>query len=118
MEGMIFSAIEDRLPQVSAQPSDAPSSVDHSPAVFGVVRTVEVGRGDIDPAHTDQQMYSCGSLAPKMKRGGCMDSAFHKPAQPWERSEGWVCLCICVLALVYVCVCVTVCVCVCVCVCD
>ena len=26
------------------------------------------------------QMYSCGSLAPKMKRGGgCMDHQFHKP---------------------------------------
>ena len=35
-------------------------------------------------------MYSCGSLAPKMKRGGgCMDSHFHKPAEPWEKSEGW-----------------------------
>ena len=35
-------------------------------------------------------MYSCGSLAPKMKRGGggCMHSDFHKPAQPWEKSEG------------------------------
>ena len=34
-------------------------------------------------------MYSCGSLAPKMKRGGggCMDHQFHKPAQPWEKSE-------------------------------
>ena len=36
-------------------------------------------------------MYSCGSLAPKMKRGGggCMDHQFHKPAQPWEKSEGY-----------------------------
>ena len=25
-----------------------------------------------------------------MKRGGgCMDSHFHKPAEPWEKSEGW-----------------------------
>ena len=35
-------------------------------------------------------MYSFGSLAPKIKRGGgCMDSHFHKPAEPWEKSEGW-----------------------------
>ena len=36
-------------------------------------------------------MYSCGSLVPKMKRGGggCMDHQFHKPAQPWEKSEGY-----------------------------
>ena len=38
-------------------------------------------------------MYSCGSLAPKLKRGGgggCMDHQFHKPAQPWEKSEGYI----------------------------
>ena len=34
------------------------------------------------------QMYSCGSLAPKMRRGGCMDTHFHKPAEPWEKTEG------------------------------
>ena len=36
-------------------------------------------------------MYSCGSLTRKMKRGGggCMDHQFHKPAQPWEKSEGY-----------------------------
>ena len=60
-------------------------SIDPSPAVFGVVRRVEES---FDAAHTDQQMYSCGSLAPKMRRGGCMDSNFHKPSQPWEKSEG------------------------------
>ncbi len=31
-----------------------------------------------------QQVYSCGSLVPKI-RGGCMDSHYHKP---WEKSEG------------------------------
>ena len=59
--------------------------IDPRPAVFGVVRRIE---GTHDTAHTDQQMYSCGSLAPKMKRGGCMDSHFHKPAELWEKSEG------------------------------
>ena len=28
-----------------------------------------------DPKHTDQAMFSCGSLAPKL-RGGCMDHSF------------------------------------------
>ena len=60
-------------------------SVDPGPAVFGVVRRIP---GNMDPAHTDQQMYLCRSLAPKMRRGGCMDSHFHKPAEPWEKSEG------------------------------
>ena len=41
------------------------------------------------PPPSLSQMYSCGSLAPKMKRGGgCMDHQFHKPTQPWEKSEG------------------------------
>ena len=38
-------------------------------------------------------MYSCGSLAPKMGRrggGGCSDSKFQKPAEPWEFADGCV----------------------------
>ena len=38
------------------------------------------------------QMYSCGSLAPKMHRGkrggGCMDHQFRKPSEPWEKADG------------------------------
>ena len=37
------------------------------------------------------QMYSCGSLAPKMGRGsggGCMDHKFRKPPEPWELADG------------------------------
>lgn len=33
-------------------------------------------------------MYSCGSLAPKMGRGGCSDCRFRRPSQPWERADG------------------------------
>lgn len=94
VEDRIFKTIQERLPQVSEQPSHASSSIDPAPATFGVVRRAESGQADTaqallqDMVHTDQQMYSCGSLAPKMKRGGCMDSTFHRTAQPWERSEG------------------------------
>jgi hypothetical protein len=36
------------------------------------------------------QMYSCGSLAPKMGRGGgCMDHKFRKPSEPWELADGY-----------------------------
>lgn len=37
-------------------------------------------------------MYSCGSLAPKMGRGGggCSDCRFRRPPQLWERADGWV----------------------------
>ncbi|GFY50792.1 uncharacterized protein TNIN_184751 [Trichonephila inaurata madagascariensis] len=41
--------------------------------------------------HTNQQMYSCGSLAPKMGRGGgCSDHKFKKPSEPWELADGCV----------------------------
>ena len=37
----------------------------------------------------DQQMFSCGSLAPKLKRkGGCMDCGFMRPQEPWELTDG------------------------------
>ncbi|XP_064401417.1 uncharacterized protein LOC135347382 [Halichondria panicea] len=51
------------------------TGIDPGPGVFKVVHRVH--------DNPDQQMYSCGSLAPKMRRGGCMDS--HKPGEPWER---------------------------------
>lgn len=44
-----------------------------------------------DPNHTDQTMFSCGSLAPKLARGGgCMDHGFKRPQEPWEVSDGAV----------------------------
>ena len=75
------------------------------------------------------QMYSCGSLAPKMGRGrsgGCMDHQFRKPSEPWELADGyvWVCthlyvaallMCVCVFVYAFLCVCVC-CMYVCVCV--
>lgn len=34
-------------------------------------------------------MYSCGSLAPKMGRGGgCSDHKFKKDPEPWEFADG------------------------------
>ena len=35
-------------------------------------------------------MYSCGSLAPRMGRGGCSDAKFRKPPEPWEFADGCV----------------------------
>ena len=47
-----------------------------------------------DPEHSDKQMYSCGSLAPKLKRGrrgvGCMDHGYCRPKEPWEDTDGCV----------------------------
>ncbi len=38
--------------------------------------------------HTDNQRYSCGSLAPKLRKGGCSDCVVSRPAQPWEYTDG------------------------------
>ncbi|XP_064405972.1 uncharacterized protein LOC135351009 [Halichondria panicea] len=84
VEERVFVVIKERLPLAAQQPaSQSSSGIDPRPAVFGVVHRIHD-----DPTHTDQQMYSCGSLAPKMRRGGCMDSHYHKPGEPWEKSEG------------------------------
>ncbi|XP_064404803.1 uncharacterized protein LOC135350037 isoform X1 [Halichondria panicea] len=55
------------------------SGIDPGPGVFEMVHRVH--------DNPDQQMYSCGSLAPKMRRGGCMDSHYHKLGELWEKSE-------------------------------
>jgi hypothetical protein len=44
--------------------------------------------------HTDSQLYSCGSLAPKLKkkagagRIGCSNCGISRPKQPWEATDG------------------------------
>lgn len=46
---------------------------------------------DNDAAHTDAPMFSCGSLAPKLKRGGgCMDHGFQRHTEPWEHTDGCI----------------------------
>ncbi len=89
VEEKVFSVIDERLPLAATQTDteEKHPDIDPSPATYGVVRRIQVVG---DAAHTDQQMYSCGSLAPKMRRGGCMDDSFHKAAQPWEKSHGCV----------------------------
>lgn len=45
-------------------------------------------------AHSDLQLYSCGSLAPKLKkkagagRIGCSNCDVNRPKQPWEATDG------------------------------
>lgn len=46
-------------------------------------------------AHTDNQLYSCGSLAPKLRKGGagrigCGNCDVNRPKAPWEASDGCV----------------------------
>ncbi|KAJ7369805.1 hypothetical protein OS493_036321 [Desmophyllum pertusum] len=57
-------------------------------ATFGVIKRL---RDNDMELHTDRQMYSCGSLAPKLRRGGgCADHLFRRPAEPWEKADGCV----------------------------
>lgn len=49
---------------------------------------------DID-AHTEQQLYSCGSLAPKLRKGGagrigCSSCGITRPKAPWEATDGCI----------------------------
>mmetsp|Transcript_6677 Transcript_6677/g.11786 ORF Transcript_6677/g.11786 Transcript_6677/m.11786 type:complete len:700 (+) Transcript_6677:78-2177(+) len=52
----------------------------------------ELQQENIDSKLSNQQMYSCGSLAPKLKRRGvgCMDHGFSRPKKDWEITDGAV----------------------------
>ena len=46
-------------------------------------------------AHTNNQLYSCGSLAPKLRKGGagrigCSSCAIDRPKAPWEATDGCI----------------------------
>ena len=62
----------------------------------GSVRRTQYAFGADDPLHENQQVYSCGSLAPKLKKKkkkrapGCMDCEYARPPEPWEGSDGAV----------------------------
>ncbi len=63
-------------------------------SLFGVAKELtsikEINVG-VDPKHENQEMYSCGSLAPKLKRGGGdKDYGVRDKVEPWESSDGAV----------------------------
>ncbi|KAL9191093.1 hypothetical protein ACHAXT_000799 [Thalassiosira profunda] len=46
-------------------------------------------------AHTGNQLYSCGSLAPKLRKGGagrigCSSCVVDRPKAPWEATDGCI----------------------------
>ena len=82
-------AMKEAFDNVQNQPQESHRYGDLSskPGDFGVVKSLR----DNDPRlHENQTMYSCGSLAPKMKKssGGCGDCTFRKPSEPWEAADG------------------------------
>ena len=92
----VFTILKQELPSVKDQPAEDEGhpGLDAGPATFGVVKRVHDNNPNI---HSGQQMYSCGSLAPKMRKGrsdtGEISGAerlFQKNAQPWEKSDGCV----------------------------
>ncbi|KAG8226263.1 hypothetical protein J437_LFUL004820 [Ladona fulva] len=93
---MMLGRVIEGLNELKNQPSDSEKYGGNgeteagrtSPLPFGVAAK-RLRDNDLD-LHTDQQMYSCGSLAPKMGRGGGSDHKFHKPSQPWELADGCV----------------------------
>ncbi len=81
--------IKEGLLGLKDQPAESARYSDLFPerADFGVAKRMR----DNDPSlHENQQMYSCGSLAPKMGRGGCSDAKFRKESEPWELADGCV----------------------------
>ncbi|CAH8456382.1 unnamed protein product [Schistosoma haematobium] len=54
--------------------------------------TVHSGDAAHDSRHTDQVMYSCGSLAPKLQKGrkggGCHNGLHQRASEPWEEADG------------------------------
>ena len=51
-------------------------------------------QNDID-SHTNSQLYSCGSLAPKLRKGGagrigCSDCLITREKAPWEATDGCI----------------------------
>lgn len=86
LEEKLVSALTD----IKNQPVESYRNTDsmENLSQFGVIKHLR----DNDVAiHSNQPMFSCGSLAPKMGRGGgCMDHKFRRPTEPWERADGAV----------------------------
>eukprot|EP00854_Cymbomonas_tetramitiformis_P005490 gene5490-6653_t len=73
----IAKLAKERLPMALIQPRDSKrfGTLENS-TTFGV-------------AKQSQEDGNCGSLAPKLRRGGgCMDHGFSREKEPWEASDG------------------------------
>lgn len=80
------------LPKAKDQKPDSKTlSKLENVTTFGVAAERSMRANDQE-LHTDQTMFSCGSLAPKLKRGAdcCGDYGLNRPAEPWESSDGSV----------------------------
>jgi len=71
---------------VESQPQDSTRSLLKEDSHFGAA--YKLARDNDPELHTDKTLYSCGSLAPKLRKGGCMDHGFRRNKEPWEESDG------------------------------
>lgn len=88
----IQSKLKEMLPKAKDQVSESTSLSNYeNVTTFGVASRKGKNAND-KMMHTDQLMFSCGSLAPKLKRGAdcCGDYGMSRPAEPWEASDGSV----------------------------
>uniref|UniRef100_T1JGS2 TOG domain-containing protein n=1 Tax=Strigamia maritima TaxID=126957 RepID=T1JGS2_STRMM len=90
----VVNKVREGLSNVKNQQAESEkyADIEKGPATFGVVKRLRDNDMDL---HTNQTMYSCGSLAPKMGRscssGGCMSGmnrTFRSAPQPWELADG------------------------------
>lgn len=88
---MIIEKMKEGLKGVENQPSECEryGDLESGAATYGVVKRKRDNDMDL---HTNKQMFSCGSLAPKMGRGagGCSDCKFRRPPQLWEKADGFL----------------------------
>lgn len=84
----ILPELEAMLPLAKQQPNDSKRYAGlENTTTFGVA--ARKARDNDEQLHTNQTMFSCGSLAPKLQRGsGCMDHGFARDKEPWEASDG------------------------------
>lgn len=88
---LVVERLHGGLKGIEEQPSESEryGSLDGGLSTYGVVKRKRDNDMDL---HSNKQMYSCGSLAPKMGRGGggCSDCRFRRPPQLWERADGCI----------------------------
>ena len=88
----VVAKVEEMLPMAKTQPADSKARGNmENTTLFGVAAE-RAERANDAQLHTDRTMFSCGSLAPKLQRGGdgCMDHGFAKEKEPWEATDGAV----------------------------
>ena len=90
----IVAKIKEMLPKAKDQPADSKARGNlENTTLFGVAAE-RTQRANDKELHTDKTMFSCGSLAPKLQRGGggdgCMDHGFARDKEPWEATDGCI----------------------------